>query len=89
MMKKYECLMHLKPGLNDELFESPESPGGYIKLFGEANTEEVFVERCKSVISEYGSDLISVDELKESDVSFEHYPCFNEIYLSPLHTYEK
>lgn len=87
MENKFECLLHLTPGYNDDLFESNKSSGGYIKLFGYGDSQETFLATVKKVIGEYGSNIVSVDELKVSEACFEDYPYYKGIYLSPLHTY--
>jgi hypothetical protein len=88
MKIKFECSLNLTPGENDELFESKDSLGGYIKVFGYGNSQKEFLAAVKQVVSEYGSNIVSIYEFEVSDVCFEDYPCYKGIYFSSLHTYD-
>jgi hypothetical protein len=87
MDKIWEGLVELKPGINDEMFDDKDAQGGYIKVYSECPNKKEFNEKVKLAIHSYGSFVVGIEDIRESEESIDDLPEWMGVYFGELHTF--
>ena len=66
-MLLWSAVVELRPGKNDEMFESIASEGGFIKVYREAKSISDFEEEIGDFVNSYGSILVKIENVVISD----------------------
>ena len=69
------------------MFDDKDAQGGYIKVYSKCSSKKEFNERVKLAIDSYGSFLIGIEDVKESEESIKDLPEWMGVYFGGLHTF--
>jgi hypothetical protein len=83
----WESLVEVKPGDDDELFDSKECKGGYLKVYVMAlNAEEATSKIC-SALEDYGTKIVALSDLFPSRADIQGLGEWKGVYFGNLHTF--